>query len=129
MGPVAAPIPTSNQADQCPDLNKDTKQALSEGYSYSAKYTSGELFRHMRLCHYDNDPLGVQRWRGRFSSSQDTFLEQLFKRPILVEALDSILHIQGVWRDFYIGSLDVILFPKCDEVSFVNLYNVWSNLV
>ena len=112
MGPVAAPIPTSNQADQCPDLNKDTKQALREGYSYSAKYTSGELFRHMRLCHYDNDPLGVQRWRGRFSSSQDTFLEQLFKRPILVEALDSILHIQADFFGLrlYVLRIIIILF-------------------
>lgn len=100
-----------------PDLNQDTKQMLREGYSYSAQYTSGEMFRYMRLCHYDNDPLGAQRWRGRFSPSQDDFLEQLFKRTILVTALDSILHIQGLWREFYIGSLDVFLFPKCDEVS------------
>ncbi|CZT53525.1 uncharacterized protein RSE6_15146 [Rhynchosporium secalis] len=126
---VVAPILASNQVDECLDLDKDTKQALREGYSYSAKYTSGEVFRHMRLCHYDNDPLGVQRWRGRFSHSQDKFLEQLLKRPILVTALDSILHIQGIWREFYIGSLDVILFPKCDEVRLVNLYNIWSNLV
>jgi hypothetical protein len=41
------------------DLNKDTKQALREGYSYSAKYSSGEIFCHVRLCHYDNDALGV----------------------------------------------------------------------
>jgi hypothetical protein len=119
MGLVAAPVLASNQANQCLDLNKDTKQALREGYSYSAKYTSGEVFRQMRLCHYDNDSLGAQRWRGRFSPSQDKFLEQLLKRPILVAALDSILHIQGVWREFYIGSLDVILFPKCDEVNFL----------
>ena len=77
------------------------------------------MFRLMRMCHYDNDPIGAQRWRGRFSSSQDKFLVQLFKRPILLAALDSILHIQGVWREFYVGSLDVILFPKCDEVSFL----------
>lgn len=121
MGPVAAPVLTSNQADQCLDLNNDTKQALREGYSYSAKYPSGEVFRHMRLCHYNNDPLGAERWRGRFSPSQDKFLNQLLKRPILLDALDSILHIQGVWREFYIGSLDVFLFPKCDEVSFFNL--------
>jgi hypothetical protein len=119
MGPVAAPVLTCNQADHCLDLNKDTKQALREGYSYSAKYTSGEVFRHMRLCHYDNDPVGVQRWRGRFSPSQDKFLTQLLKRPILVADLDSVLHIQGIWREFYIGSLDVFLFPKCNEVSFL----------
>ncbi len=100
MEPVAAPVLTSNQADHYLDLNKDTKQALREGYSYSAKYTSGEMFRHMRLCHYDNDPSGAQRWRGRFSPSQDKLLKQLLERPILLAALDSILHIQGVWREF-----------------------------
>jgi Protein of unknown function (DUF3723) len=46
-------------ADRRLDLDKDTKQALREGYSYSAKYTSGKIFRHMRLCHYDKDALGV----------------------------------------------------------------------
>ena len=75
----------------------------------------------MRMCHYGNDPLGVKRWRGRFSSSQDKFLEQLCKRPVILAALDSVLHIQGLWREFYIGSLDVILFPKCDEVSILVL--------
>jgi len=118
MGPVAIHVLTINQADYYLDLNKETKQALREGYSYSAKYTSGEMFRLMRMCHYDKDDSGVQRWRGRFSPSQDRFLEQLFKRPIILAALDSVLNIQGIWREFYVGSLDVILFPKCDEVSF-----------
>ena len=73
----------------------------------------------MRLCHYENDALGVQRWRGRLSNSQDQFLSQLFKRGMLISALDSVLHIQGLWRTFYVGSLDVFLNLKCDEVSVV----------
>ncbi|KAH6701351.1 hypothetical protein BKA61DRAFT_582431 [Leptodontidium sp. MPI-SDFR-AT-0119] len=28
---------------------------------------------------------------------------------------DSVLHIQGIWREFYIRSLNVFLFLKCDE--------------
>jgi hypothetical protein len=106
-----------DHADKPIDLNKDTKQALREGYSYSAKYSSGEIFRHVRLCHYDNDALGVQRWRGRLTLSQDNLLMKLLKRDMLVEALDSVLHVQGFWREFYLGSLDVFLFLKCDEVN------------
>jgi hypothetical protein len=98
-------------------LKKDTKQALREGYSYSAKYNSGEIFRHMRLCQYDHDTPGVQRWRGRLTPTQDSLLAKLLKRHMLVEALDSVLHVQGFWRGFYIGSLDAILFLKCDEVN------------
>ncbi|KAH6661610.1 hypothetical protein B0J14DRAFT_690371 [Halenospora varia] len=97
------------------DLEKDTKQTLREGYSYSAKYTSGEIFRYIRLCNYDNDTLGVQRWRGRLSDSQNQFLTRLLKRGMLVSALDSVLHIQGLWRTFYLGSLDVFLNLKCDD--------------
>ena len=78
----------------------------------------------MRLYYYDNDALGVQRWRGRFTPSQDQFPKQLFKRSTLVTALDSILHIQGTWRQFYIGSLDAFLFPKCDEVRFYETFNL-----
>jgi hypothetical protein len=79
----------------------------------------------MRLCYYDNDPFGVQRWRGRFTDSQAYFLEHLLsKRPILIAALDSILHIQGVWREFYIGSLNAFLFPRIDEVSFYESFQM-----
>lgn len=107
-------------ADNMLGLNKDTKQALREGYSYSAKYHSGEIFRYMRLCQHSHDTTGVQRWRGRLTPTQDTLLAKLLKRDMLVEALDSVLHVQGFWRGFYLGSLDVLLFLKCDEV---NLYN------
>ncbi|KAG0645121.1 hypothetical protein D0Z07_9209 [Hyphodiscus hymeniophilus] len=96
-------------------LEIDTKVTLREGYSYSAKYTSGEIFRYIRLCHYDNDSLGVQRWRGRLSDSQNQSLSQLLKREKLMKALDSVLHIQGLWRTFYVGSMDVFLNLKCDD--------------
>ena len=100
------------------DLGKSTKQALREGYFYSAPYASGEIFRYIRLCHYDNDTLGEKRWRGKLSLYQEKYFKIILDRKLLIEALDSVLHIQGVWRTFYVGSLNHFISLGCDEVSF-----------
>jgi Protein of unknown function (DUF3723) len=109
-------------ADNILDLDNNTKQAFREGYSYSANYRSGEIFRYIRLCHFDNDELGVQRWRSRLSCHNDKYVELLLKRGILIKALDSVLHIQGLWRTFYVGSLDIFFTLRCDEVSVYNVH-------
>jgi hypothetical protein len=36
---------------------------------------------------------------------------------MLIEALDSVLHIQGLWRTFYVGSLNDFISLGFDEVS------------
>ncbi|RDL36259.1 uncharacterized protein BP5553_06871 [Venustampulla echinocandica] len=110
------------------DLERATKQHLREGYSYSANYTTGEIFRHMRLCYYDQDTDGVERWRGKLTDPQRESLALLLERGLLIKALDSVLHIQGVWRTFYLGSLDVFLNLKCDEEIACSIKGVKSNL-
>ncbi|KAG9232708.1 hypothetical protein BJ875DRAFT_380121 [Amylocarpus encephaloides] len=67
-----------------------------EGYSYSALYASGEVFRHIRLCHYNNNTLGEQRWQVWLSPNQEKYLEIILKQETLIKALDSVLHIQGL---------------------------------
>ena len=39
------------------------------------------------------------------------------ERGILISALDSVLHIKGLWRTFYVGSLNQLVTLGCDEVS------------
>lgn len=99
------------------DLNHETREALREGYSYSAQYASGEIFRYIRLCHYSKDVLGESRWRARLSDYQDNYYIMLLRRSMLLSALDSVLEIQGLWRTFYIGSLNEFLALGCNEVS------------
>lgn len=97
------------------DLENYTKQALREGYSYSARYASGEIFRYIRISHYNHDSLGEERWRARLSPHQEPYYSRLLERGKLLGALDSVLHIQGLWRTFYVGSLNEILTLGLDE--------------
>lgn len=113
-----------SQANILQDLEDETRQALQEGHYYSANYKSGEIFRLMRQCHYNNDSQGVQLWRSKLTPPQDQFLNLLLKRNILITALDSVIGFHSLWRTFYIGSLDVIFFVRGDEVSLSSLlYN------
>jgi hypothetical protein len=43
-------------------------------------------------------------------------------RKILISALDSVLHIRGLWRTFYVGSLNEFMALGCDEVSMFNSF-------
>jgi hypothetical protein len=98
------------------DLENETKEALREGYSYSAPYASGEIFYYMRRCHLRGDDIGEQRWRARLSDGQAKYYDILLKRTKIINALDSMLPIQGVWRGFYVGSLNHMIAFGADEV-------------
>ena len=98
------------------DLSDDTRQNLREGYGYSSNYTDGEIFRQLRRCQVAADRLGEGRWRARYSPTKDRDLKQLLKRQTLLDALDSILPVKGLWKAFYLGSLDIFLALRCDEV-------------
>ena len=95
-------------------LADKTKQRLREGY-YS-DYTDGEIFRQIRFCSFQNDRIGMTRWRGRLSQSKSRDFASLQKRPILMKALDSILAYRAIWKDFRFGSMDVFSTLSCDEV-------------
>ena len=95
MGPVSLFDPVLIYANNCVELENDTKQALREGYSYSEPYASGEIFRFIRLCHYNNDATGEKRWRARFSVYQEKYLNIILNRKVLIEALDSVPKVYG----------------------------------
>ncbi|KAH8674430.1 hypothetical protein BGZ60DRAFT_403952 [Tricladium varicosporioides] len=114
------------------DLENETKQAFREGFSYSAPYASGEIFRQIRLCHYNKDDLGEQQWRAKLSLYQEKYLNIILKRKILLSALDSVLHIRGLWRTFYIGSLNEFITIGCDEEikRYINtIRSVWMRFL
>lgn len=108
-------------ADSFTGLADKTKQRLREGYSYSINYTDGEIFRQIRLSQFQNDIIGEARWLARLSRTKARDLKALLKRKRLIEALDSILALRGLWSAFKLGSMDVFSTLKCDEVcSFSN---------
>jgi hypothetical protein len=97
-------------------LGEPARQSLRDGYSYSSGYTDGEIFRYIRRCQLDGDSLGEDRWRARYSPTKERDLKQLLERKILLTALDSILPIRGLWKAFHVGSLDIFLTLRFDEV-------------
>ncbi len=50
----------------------------------------------------------------RFS---EKYLNQLLKRSLLVAALDAILPCKGLLKHVQLGSLDISLSNKCEEVT------------
>ena len=107
-----------NVADSFTGLADKTKQRLREGYTYSINYTDGEIFRQIRLSQFQNDIIGESRWRARLTRSKARDLKTLLKRKRLVNSLDSILAIRGLWSAFKLGSMDVFSTLRCDEVCY-----------
>lgn len=99
-----------------PDLNDETRHSLLGGHGYSSNYTDGEVFRQMRRCQVSGDELGERRWRAMYSETKERDVTQLLKRGILLNTLDSLLLIKALWKDFRLGSLDIILHMRIDEV-------------
>ena len=99
-------------------LGENARQSLRDGYSYSANYSDGEIFRHVRRSQLAGNTLEERRWRSRYSKAKERKLKLLLKRPVLLNALDSILPVRGLWKAFHAGSLDFLVAQRCDEVCF-----------
>lgn len=99
-----------------PDLDDDTRHSLLGGHGYSSNYTDGEIFRQVRRCQVSADESGERKWRAMYSPTKERDLTQLLKRGIILNALDSLLLIKALWKDFHLGSLDIILHMRIDEV-------------
>jgi hypothetical protein len=97
-------------------LDAVTAQRLREGHSYSTNYPTGEIYRQIRRCQSEKDKVTEDRWRGRLSALTEKYLKKLLKRNLLVTALDSILLFRGLWKHFQLGSMDIFLSIRCDEV-------------
>lgn len=54
--------------------------------------------------------------RARLSDTMERDLKQLLNRELILNALDSLLPIKGLWKDFNLGSLDIVLHMRIDEV-------------
>ncbi|TGO32402.1 hypothetical protein BHYA_0321g00090 [Botrytis hyacinthi] len=89
-----------------PGIDERTRGLLREGHSYSTNYSGGEIFRQIRLCQFNRDRIGEERWRARLTVNQNQDLNKLLKRSLLVFSLDSILPLRGLWGDFH---MDLIL--------------------
>lgn len=61
--------------------------------------------------------MAEDRWRARLGENKEIDLNKLLKRGLLINALDSVLPIPGLWDDFHLGSMDIFLSIRCDEVS------------
>ena len=90
---------------------------MREGYD-SSSYTDGDIFRQIRLSQLQNDRLKEDRWTGQLSNPKERDLRVLLKRTLLTKALDSMLPLRGVWEAFKLGSMDVFLPLRCDEVCY-----------
>ncbi|KFY03482.1 hypothetical protein V490_00177 [Pseudogymnoascus sp. VKM F-3557] len=97
------------------DLDDDTRHSLLGGYGYSSDYTDGEIFRQVHRCQASADKLGEIQWRARLTKTKNRDLDQLLRQEIILNALDSLLPIQGLWKEFNLGSLHLLLNMRIDE--------------
>ena len=70
----------------------------------------------MRRCQVSGDKRGELQLRARLSDTMERDLKQLLNRELILNALDSLLPIKGLWKDFKLGSLDIVLHMRIDEV-------------
>lgn len=110
-------------------LNEEARQIFREGHSYSTNFTDGETFRQLRVSQFNGNRAGEDRCRARITANKERDLNKLLKRALLVNALDSILPMKGHWPHFHLGSMDIFLSIKCDEVRLSRHSLLFTNCV
>ena len=77
-----------------------------------------QIYYNIRESQRRADALAEGQWRARFPEFKRTYLNQFLKHTRFVSALDDILIMPGHRHGLTMYALHVLLYLKCDEVSF-----------
>ncbi|KAL8673857.1 MAG: hypothetical protein Q9168_001722 [Polycauliona sp. 1 TL-2023] len=117
------------------DLDDSAKAALREEHENAGSFTDGDIYRHLRLKHLQNDLVGKRKWLARLSPAKRRDVLQLEKRAYLDdptrafnESLDNLLPYTGLWSALQLGFLDAktveILEGRCPKAAEVDFSSI-----
>jgi hypothetical protein len=56
------------------------------------------------------------QWRARLTGPKSRDIDQLLRQEIILNALDSLLLIKGLWKEFKLGLLHLLLNMRINKV-------------
>jgi hypothetical protein len=96
---------------------------LAEEYSNEDKPHPGEVYRKIRLYHFQRD-LRIdnwwfeKRWWARLSDHGRQNVEQFLRHSAIVAVCDVLLDVFGLWEGWMISTWHKVFAMRIEEVSF-----------
>jgi hypothetical protein len=111
---------------------------IKEAYSNSKNFSSGHIYRQIRLGQLHGREKEVGKWQARLSKGLCRDIARLHKMAEECPAtskfrdkLDLLLQFPGLWEDFHVGNLRRLLYLRCPEelVRYVTLiYDTFNGI-
>lgn len=95
-------------------MKDEAKSYLAEGFS--KEDGGGVKFRRIRLHNRSGNTYYRSLWLNCLSDEETRSYKALLKRPQLIEALDELIDIPGLWADMRMSRMYKLIGMKCDEV-------------
>jgi hypothetical protein len=89
---------------------------LIEEFANKEKPTDGELYRKIRLYHFQQQPSLEKKWKARLRGNREKNLTGLLRNEDLAAAFDALLEIPGLWDGMRLSQMQKWVALKCDEV-------------
>ena len=92
-------------------LPPSTYVQLVQEYKNDLHFSDGDIFRYYRQAQKADNEQCMRRWEARLSESKLRNLLQIEKahHGRVIQALDTLLPLQGIWQDFHLGAFNRIL--------------------
>lgn len=84
-------------------------------FRHQTKYSDGDIYRYIRHHGKDGSRRANLEWRVHLSSCKERILDLLLKRTQIVQALDKLLPLPGLWPGLQMGNIHKHLALHCDE--------------
>jgi len=111
-------------ANSFQDINIQSKNALREQDSGSAKYLDGDIYRRIRISALDGDTAQKNKWLARLSAEKRrniSRMESSFVMREVRDGLDALIPFRGLWHPMEIGQFPRLLNIHCPEVPALSL--------
>ncbi|KAL8770678.1 MAG: hypothetical protein Q9209_003746 [Squamulea sp. 1 TL-2023] len=121
------------------DINVSAKAELREEHANARSFLDGDIYRHLRNCHLQNDLEGKRKWMARLSAAKRRDVLQLEKRAYaddptreFTESLDKLLPFTGLWSALQLGTFHRLLSLRCPEEMtnyLKTIHRVWNAIL
>lgn len=109
-------------------LSPSTANYIRKNDLNSSRFCDGDIFRHLRFATLHSDLAERKKWLARLSITKRRDVLQLEKRAnrehetaLLLNALDSLLPLPGLWLALKLGTFHRLLSLRCPEVSTLSM--------
>jgi hypothetical protein len=89
---------------------------LIEEFANKEPPTDGELYRKIRLYHFQQQRSLKKKWKARLRGSREKNLTGLLRNKDLTTAFNTLLEIPGLWDGMKLSKIHKWVAMRCDKV-------------